>query len=82
MAAKLLQFPLPDDTFDLFGYAQVVGSRRRHRSKHLASGGPRKEWTPIITDDWPERIHVSDTELDLFEVQFGDLLDDLLSPRK
>jgi hypothetical protein len=83
MAAKLLQFPLPGDTFDLFDYARVpVGSRRRRRSKRLASGGPREEWTPVITDDWPERIHVSDAELDLFEAQFGDLVDDLLSPRK
>jgi hypothetical protein len=81
MAEKLLQFPLPDDTFDLFDYARVVGSRRR-RSKRLASGSPRREWTPVITDDWPEHIHVSDTELDLFEAQFRELLDDLLSPRK
>jgi hypothetical protein len=83
MAAKLLQFPLPDDTFGLFDYARVpVGSCRSRRSKRLGSGSPREEWTPVITDDWPERIHISDAEFDLFEARFGDLLDDLLSPRK
>ncbi len=33
----------------------------------------------VITDDWPEHIHVSDAEIDVFEVQFGDLLDDLFN---
>jgi hypothetical protein len=82
MAAKLLQFPLPDDTFDPFDYVRLpVGSRRR-RSKRLAPGSPRQEWTPVITDDWPERIRVTDIEIDLFEAHFGELLDDLLSPPK
>ena len=83
MAAKLLQFPLPDDTFDLFDYARVpVASRRRRSSRRLVSGSPSERWIPVITDDWPERIHVSDAEIDVFEAQFGDLLDDLFKPGK
>jgi hypothetical protein len=83
MAAKLPQVPLSDDTFDPFDYTRIpVRSRRHRRSKLSASGSPKEGWTPVITDDWPERIRVSDAELDLFEAQFGGLLDDLLSPRK
>jgi len=82
MAANLLPFPPPDETYDLFDYARVpVASRRRRRSRRLASGSPGEQWTPVITDDWPEHIRVSDTEIDVFEAQFGDLLDDLLSPK-
>ena len=83
MAAKLLRFPLPEDTFDLFDYARVpVASRRRRRSRRLSPGCPSEQWTPVITDDWPEHIHVSDAEIDVFEAQFADLLDDLFNPGK
>jgi hypothetical protein len=83
MAAKLFQFPLPDDTFDLFDYVRApVASRRRRRSRRLPPGSPGERWTPVITDDWPEHIYVSDAEIDVFEAQFGDLLDDLFNPGK
>jgi hypothetical protein len=48
----------------------------------LARGSPSEQWTPVITDDWPEHIRVSDAEIDVFEAQFGDLLDDLFNPGK
>lgn len=83
MAAKLLPFPLPDDIFDLFDYARVpVASCRRRRSRRLEPDSPSEQWTPVITDDWPEHIRVSDAEIDVFEAQFGDLLDDLFNPEK
>lgn len=31
-----------------------------------------------VTDDWPARIPVTEAELDVFEVHFGPLLDELL----
>jgi hypothetical protein len=31
------------------------------------------EWT--VTDDWPERVRVTQAEIDVFEAWFGDLFD-------
>jgi hypothetical protein len=33
------------------------------------------EWRVI--DDWPERVPVTDAEIDVFEAWFGDILDEL-----
>ena len=33
-----------------------------------------------VTDDWPERIPVTDAEVDVFEAWFGDLFDELFGP--
>ena len=33
------------------------------------------EWT--VTDDWPERVPVTQAEIDVFEAWFGDLFDEL-----
>jgi hypothetical protein len=32
-------------------------------------------WT--VTDDWPERVPVTQAEVDVFEAWFGDLFDEL-----
>ena len=32
-------------------------------------------WT--VTDDWPEHVPVTETEVDVFEAWFGDLFDEL-----
>ena len=49
-----------------------------------ASAGPPKHdvetWT--VTDDWPERVPITDAELDVFEAWFGDLFDELFGPRR
>jgi hypothetical protein len=37
-------------------------------------------WT--VTDDWPNRVPITDAELDLFEAWFGDLFDELFGPRR
>lgn len=33
-----------------------------------------------VVDDWPERVPVTDREVDVFEAWFGDILDDLFGP--
>jgi hypothetical protein len=33
-----------------------------------------------VTDDWPERVPVTDAEVDVFEAWFGDLFDELFGP--
>jgi hypothetical protein len=33
-----------------------------------------------VTDDWPERVPVTQAELDVFEAWFGDLFDELFGP--
>jgi hypothetical protein len=42
-------------------------------------GGPPKHdlspWT--VTDDWPERVPVTQAEVDVFEAWFSDLVDEL-----
>jgi hypothetical protein len=30
-----------------------------------------------VIDDWPERVPVTDAEIDVFEAWFGDILDEL-----
>ncbi len=37
-------------------------------------------WT--VTDDWPERIPVSEAEVDLFERWFGDFFDELFGTKQ
>ena len=34
----------------------------------------------LVVDDWPERIPVTDAEVDVFEAWFGDLFDELFGP--
>ncbi len=36
------------------------------------------EWT--VTDDWPERVPVTQAEIDVFEAWFGDLFDEQFGP--
>lgn len=64
----------PDDLLD---YAKMpFGVARR------CVGRPPKDnlstWT--VTDDWPERVPVTSTELDVFEAWFGDVFDELFGP--
>ncbi len=36
----------------------------------------------IVTDDWPDRVPVTDAEVDVFEAWFGDLFDELFGSRR
>ena len=61
---------LPDNLYD---YADPPTRRSGRPPKHdLAT------WT--VTDDWPERVPVTDAEVDVFEAWFGDLFDELFGP--
>lgn len=77
MSANVLQFPASQGDADLYDYVHPVRS---------ASAEPRsraRKWVERqasfkISDDWPDHVPVTETELDLFEVHFGPLLDELL----
>jgi len=60
----------PDDLLD---YANPPERRVGRPSKDDLSS-----WT--VSDDWPERIPVTDAEVDVFEAWFGDLFDELFGP--
>jgi len=34
-----------------------------------------------VTDDWPDDVPVTETEIEVFEAWFGDLFDELFSTR-
>jgi hypothetical protein len=65
------RFGIPPD--DLWDYATPPERRAGRPAKHELSN-----W--IVTDDWPERIPVTDAEVDVFEAWFGDLFDELFGP--
>jgi hypothetical protein len=48
-----------------------------HGIRRLRKHQP-ETWT--VSDDWPERVPISEAELDLFEAWFGDILDELFGP--
>lgn len=58
---------------DLYGYAQAPDRRSGRPPKHDLTG-----WR--IIDDWPERVPVTEHEVDVFEAWFGDILDELFGP--
>jgi len=63
------------DIIDFFDYAPAPEPRR------CAKRRPSSPRQLKITDDWPERIPVTEAELDVFEVHFGPLLDELLGSK-
>jgi hypothetical protein len=80
MSANVFQFPASQGDADLYDYVRPVrsaspepGTRARKRVEHQAS--------LKISDDWPDRVPVTEAELDLFEVHFGLLLDELLGSK-
>ena len=62
------------DVVDLFDY------KRKPARAERRPAGRKKEWRPVVTDDWPDHIPITDAELDIFEVHFADLLDELFGP--
>jgi hypothetical protein len=62
---------LPDDLYIVPGPWPCIGRP------------PKYDFTGwAVTDDWPERVPVTDAELDVFEAWFGDLFDELFGPRR
>ena len=70
--------PLPDDLFD---YADDPTPDDRTRAGNTPLLGPDGQRMRVI-DDWPEDIPVTEAAIDVFERWFGDVFDELLSPRK
>ena len=59
---------------DLLVYARDAVQRRRSRPPDNDPGAWR------VIDDWPERVPVTEREVDVFEAWFGDVLDELFGP--
>ena len=62
---------LPDDLYDY--YAAEPDPRRG--APPVAEG---KTWR--VTDDWPERVPITEAEIEVFERWFADLFDELFGP--
>lgn len=79
MSAKVLRFPVSQVDADLYDY--VRQARSAAAEPRARTGKDIDLWSLNVSDDWPDRVPVSETELDLFEVHFGPLLDELLGPK-
>ena len=67
------RLPMGAAPSDLYDYAQTPTLRLGRPPRHDLS-----TWT--VTDDWPERVPVTEAEVDVFEAWFGDLFDELFGP--
>lgn len=73
---RLIPQALPDDLYD-YGDDPVPSPASRRRAPSPDAFGVEK--LPVI-DDWPERVPVTEAEVDIFERYFGDVLDRLFGP--
>lgn len=62
---------LPDDLYIQSEPWPRIGRRPKH---------DLSDWT--VADDWPDRVPVATTELDVFEAWFGDLFDEMFGPSR
>ena len=63
---------IPDDAYD---YLRPPTRRPGRPMRHDPNA-----WT--VTDDWPERVPVTEAEIEVFEAWFGDLFDELFATRQ
>lgn len=64
---------------DLYSYDnEPVPTRQRRNSLLDAIDGENFS----VTDDWPDDVPVTEAEIEVFERWFGDVFDELLSPKK
>lgn len=63
----------PAVSIDFYDYATQPAPRQGRPVKRDLEG-----WR--VVDDWPERVPVTETEADVFEAWFGDILDELFGP--
>jgi hypothetical protein len=79
MHAKIHSPREPDggevDYFDYYGDRSGPARARAPRR-------PKPRWTPKIVDDWPDEVPVFVEELELYELYFGNKLDDILGINK
>lgn len=73
---RLVPQDLPDDLYDYGGDSAPSSAPRRRNPSPDAFD---VEKLPVI-DDWPERVPVTEAEVDIFERYFGDVLDRLYGP--
>ena len=66
---------LPDDLFDYADEPTSDGRERRRSPLRIVD----VESLPVF-DDWPEKVPVTEEELQIFERYFGDVLDRLFGP--
>lgn len=69
---------LPDDLYDYDDDPAPTGGERRYNTPFLGPNGKEMR----ATDDWPDYVPVTEAEIDVFERWFGDVFDELLSPRR
>ena len=74
---RIVSGALPDDLYDYIPPDEIgtpappIGRPPKHDVE---------SWT--VTDDWPERVPVTEAEIDLFEAWFGDIFDELFGPSR
>lgn len=66
---------LPDDLFDYADVPAPDGPERRRSPLRIVD----VETLPVI-DDWPEKVPITEAEIEIFERYFGDVLDRLFGP--
>lgn len=80
MSANVFQFPASQGDADLYDYVRPVRSAAPKPRSRARKGGEHQA-SLKISDDWPDHVPVTEAELDLFEVHFGPLLDELLGSK-
>jgi len=60
----------PEDLYD-YGDAPAPPLQRRNALLNYS-----------VTDDWPDEVPVTEAEIDVFERWFGDIFDELLTPKR
>lgn len=73
--ARAASGSLPDDLYDYIDEAAAVEPLQVRVTKRQIAVPSLDHWT--VSDDWPDRVPVTDAEIDLFEAWFGDILDEL-----
>lgn len=67
---------LPDNLYDYADDPAPALSRPRDHQAHADVATMR------VVDDWPEDVPVTEAEIQIFERWFGDVFDELFTPRK
>lgn len=80
MSANVLQFPASQGDADLYDYVRPVRSAAPEPRSRARKGGEHRA-SRKVSDDWPDHVPVTEAEQDLFEVHFGQILDELLGSK-
>ncbi|MFG1277152.1 hypothetical protein [Xanthobacter autotrophicus] len=75
LRARAVSGSLPDDLHDYIDESAAVEPPQVRVTKKQIVIPSLDHWT--VSDDWPDRVPVTEAEIDLFEAWFGDILDEL-----